>query len=289
MGVILVTGAGGNVGAPLIQTLAQRGESVRAAFRRPRGQSPAGVQEVPFDFLDPATYPAALEGVDRLFLMRPPALSDIPRQIVPFLQAARQTGLGQTGLGQTVLLSLEGAETREYLPHRKMEHALEELGLPHTILRPSFFMQNLATAHRQEIREQGRLIIPAGRGLINFIDTRDIARAAAVTLTQTGHLGRAYTLTGPENLGYDQIAGKMTRILGRPITYPRPGFLRFYLHRRRLGDARLYTVVMIFLYGQTRLGRRPVTAPHLEQLLAADGGVPRSFEDFLEDYREVWD
>ena len=90
-----------------------------------------------------------------------------------------------------------------------------------TFLRPSFFMQNLSRRTATHLRRQ-LIFVPAGQGTTSFIDARDIARVAAVTLTKDGHRNQAYPLTGSEALTYHQVAEIMGAGLGRPITYGAP-------------------------------------------------------------------
>ncbi|MFZ5814943.1 MAG: SDR family oxidoreductase, partial [Bacillota bacterium] len=144
-GRILVTGAPGNVGSSVVTNLVAAGRSVRVAAwdlavaRKTFGTS---VEYVRFDFEDPGTYPAALDGVRRIFLVRPPHLAQVERQINPFVHAARAAGVEHL-----VLLSVMGADRMPFLPHAKIEKAILAAGLDYTFLRPAFFFQNLSTTY----------------------------------------------------------------------------------------------------------------------------------------------
>jgi uncharacterized protein YbjT (DUF2867 family) len=111
------------------------------------------------DFARPASWPAALAGVDRLFLLRPPAIANARRYIYPVIDAARAAGVERI-----VFLSLLGAEKNPVVPHASVEKHLRRAGVPWTFLRPSFFMQNLSTTHRTDLEERDELYLPAGRG-----------------------------------------------------------------------------------------------------------------------------
>jgi uncharacterized protein YbjT (DUF2867 family) len=182
---VRVTGASGNVGAPLVEHLVKGGAKVLVASREGT-RAPAGTRAVRFDFEDASTHAPAMRGVEKLFLMRPPAVSDVKRHLLPVVPAAKDAGVRHM-----VFLSLLGVERNRVVPHAKVEQFILEAGVPHTFLRPSFFMQNLSTTHRDDIREHGDIFVPAGHGRTSFIDTRDIAEE-----------------------------------LGRPIRYPAPGALR---------------------------------------------------------------
>ncbi len=156
MTTILVTGATGTVGCEVARLLGAHGLPVRAALRDPGGAVPAGVAPVPFDFGRPETYDLALRGVEALFLMRPPAITDTRRYVDPLIAAAREAGVRRV-----VFLSVLGAERLPVVPHRRIERSLEASGMAHTFLRPSFFMQNLSGVRRADIR-RGHIVVPAG-------------------------------------------------------------------------------------------------------------------------------
>jgi uncharacterized protein YbjT (DUF2867 family) len=115
-------------------------------------------------------------------------------------------------------------------------------------------MQNLSTTHRQDIRENGDIFIPAGSGRTAFVDVRDIAAVGAKTLTEAGHEQQAYALTGSTAVDYYQMADMMSDILGRPIRYSNPSLLRFAWHLWRRGHPLSYVAVVSGIYLTTRWG-----------------------------------
>jgi uncharacterized protein YbjT (DUF2867 family) len=276
---ILVTGASGNVGAPLVDALVAAGHPVRAAATRPAA-APAGVQAVRLDFLDPSSFGPALQGVRRVFLMRPPQLADARRQFLPFI-----TAMERAGVQEVTFLSLIGAQHNRLVPHRAIEDLLRASALGWTFLRCGFFMQNLSTTHRDEIR-QGEIIVPAGGGRTAFIDTRDIAAIAARTLRENGHAGRAYPLTGEESLDYAEVAGMLSAALGRPVVYRYPSLLRFVRHSLAAGRGAAFTAVMAAIYTTTRLGMAAGITPDARQLL---GRPTRTLGAFIAEHRALWE
>jgi len=151
--MILVTGSSGLVGREVASRLAGRAP-VRLALRKP-AHGEDGITEaerVRFDFRDPETFDAALRGVGRVFLLRPPRLARPRRDFGPFVAAMRRAGVGQV-----VFLSVRGAAGNPLLPHHGIERLLEASGLPWTHLRPNDFMQNFATVHRADIRGRGEM------------------------------------------------------------------------------------------------------------------------------------
>jgi uncharacterized protein YbjT (DUF2867 family) len=280
---LLVTGTLGNVGSEVIRRLGQSGHVVRAADRalEPIHQRFGdAVEPTVLDFEQPETFGPAFAGVKRLFLMRPPTISDVRRLIFPAIDAAKAAGVEQI-----VFLSLIGVERNHVVPHYKIEQYLLASGVPYTFLRPSFFMQNLSTTHRAEIRDHDEIFVPAGRGKTSFIDVRDIAAVAALALTEDGHTNQTYSLTGDEALDYFQVAGLLSAVLDRPIVYRQPSLLRFIQRQRRSGTAWPFILVMSGIYTTARLGLAARLTGDLRRLL---GRAPISMRRYLEDYRDMW-
>lgn len=276
---VAITGATGSVGGEVVRRMGELGAPVRAAVRRPASWTGAG-QPVAFDFEATSTYVEAFSGCRALFLVRPPALSDVKRSVIPALDAAERGGVRHV-----VLLSLLGADKNRLVPHRAIEDHLRASGMTWTFLRAGFFMQNLTTTHRGDIRDHSEIIVPAGGGRTSFIDVRDIAAVAALTLTEAGHENRAYDLTGAEALTYGEAAEILSDVLGRTIDYRRPGLVRFIRHMRRQGHPLPYVLVMSGIYATTRLGLAGRVTDDVERLL---GRPPTSFRRFAEDHRACW-
>ena len=280
-GAILVTGATGNVGAEVLRLLAEQGQDVRAAVRDVAAQRPQPpVTFVPFDFADAGTYAPALAGVRKVFLMRPPALADTKRYVNPFIDAAQAAGVEQIAF-----LSLLGVEKNPVVPHYQVEKHLQASGMAWTMLRASFFMQNLSTTHRADIRDGSQFFVPAGDGRTSFIDVRDVAAVAAKALTENGHQNKAYPLTGSEAITYGDVAQIFSEELGRPIKYPRPGVLAFALRMRARGMAWDFIGLMIGIYTTARHGLAGTVTPDTARLL---GRAPITMRQFVRDYRDGW-
>ena len=280
---VLVTGAPGNVGTPLVHELVGLGAPVRiaawdvAAARTAFGDE---VEVVPFDFTDPTTF-GAFEGVERMFLLRPPAIADIDGVIAPALRAA-----GDHGVRHVVFLSIQGAERNRIVPHRKIEDRLRGSGMAWTFVRAAYFMQNLSTTHAPEIRELDEIWVPAGRrSRTAHVDARDVAAVAARALVEDGHHGTAYTPTGPAALTYDEIAAILTTELGRPIRYADPGPLAFWHRLRRRGTPRAMVGVMLGIYTAARLGLAAGITDDVERIT---GRPPIAFPAFAHDTRGAW-
>lgn len=280
---ILITGATGNVGGEVARLLWAQGQPVRAAVSSPRSAAKLPDPALPWavlDFADPATYPAAFAGVDRLFLMRPPQMADPGKEIKPVIDAATAAGVRHI-----VFLSLLGVEKNKIVPHAKIEQLLMQGPAPYTMLRAGFFMQNLSTTHRDDIRDRDDIFVPAGKGKTAFVDVRDLAAVAVKALTEPGHENRAYPLTGSEALDYYQVAEIMTEVLGRKIVYSNPSPIAFAWAMQRRGEPLGYIAVISGIYLTTRLGMAAAVLPDLAQLL---GRPPITMRQFVQDFAHVW-
>ncbi len=281
---ILITGATGNVGSEVVKGLlgavpirigAFKVDAARKAF----GEVP-GSTFAHFDFLDSTTWKPAFAGIEKLFLVRPPALSNVKRDIAPALLAAKQAGVKHI-----VFLSIQGVEQNRMVPHHKIEQAILSLGFTYTFLRASFFMQNLSTTHLKEIRDDGVISVPVGKARTSFVDVRDIAAVAVHALAETGHENKSYTLTGIEALDYYQVSQTMSAELGRPIRYTNPSVIGFIHAQVAAGRALGFTLVMAGLYTITRLGNAKQVTPDVQRLL---GRQSITLRQFVHDYRLCW-
>ncbi len=263
MDTVLVTGATGTVGSRVVDRLIDRDVTVKAATRNPAVEQFQGDAEpVAFDFEKPETWGTAFEGVDAMFLVRPPAVARVGDTMLPAIDAA-----ARVGVERVVLLSVLGAEKNPLLPHRKLEKHLQDSAVPWTFLRASFFMENLLEVHRRELIEQGEIVVPAGDGETSFVAADDVATVATAALTESGHEYRAYDITGPEALTYHDIAHTLSDTLDRPVTYEGPSLVRFARHSRQLDRDWSFLLVMAALYTTARLGLAGRVSDDLQQVL----------------------
>jgi uncharacterized protein YbjT (DUF2867 family) len=175
-----------------------------------------GIEAVTIDYNRCETLRAAFQGCDKLFLLGPNALnqSELEHNAVEAAKAA--------GVRHIVKQSVMGAVEESYSLakiHRPVEKAIESSGLAWTFLRPNSFMQNAITFMGKTIRAESAFYSASGQARISHVDVRDIAAVAVRALTEPDHEGRAYTLTGPQALTYDEFADELSKALGRPISH----------------------------------------------------------------------
>lgn len=279
--MILVTGSTGNVGSEVIKYLTEAKADIKAAIfdKKSVAKIGGGIETVIFDFEKPETFFGALTGVEKVFLMRPPQMGD-PKQLYPFIDAAKDAGVKQM-----VFLSLLGVQHNPLAPHGYIEKYIIKSGIPYTLLRPSFFMQNLSTTHCKDIRECHEIIVPAGKGKTSFVDVRDVAAVAAKVMTQPGHENKAYDLTGSEALDYYQISNILSEATGKEITYTNPSSGVFGKRMSAEGSAKDFITVMKGIYLVAKLGLAGKVTSETEQIL---GRKPITFEQFAKDNRELF-
>ena len=210
--MILVTGASGTVGSEVVKALVARKAPVRAGYRSRPQNVPGGVETVALDYDRPETIAPALRGVDTLFL-----LSNTVAPETRVVDEAKRAGVKRI-VKLSVLGAAEGLfEFARW--HRPIEQHIEASGLAWTHLRPNGFMQNMINYKGETIRTQSALYASVGDAAISHVDARDIGAAAAAVLTESGHEGRAYDLTGAAAITYGQVAEALSTALGRTIRY----------------------------------------------------------------------
>jgi uncharacterized protein YbjT (DUF2867 family) len=200
----LVIGGNGKTGRRVVQRLTVAHRPVRIGSRS---------GGVPFDWENPATWEPALENVDAAYVSYYPDLAapGAPATIGAFAETALKSGTRRL-----VLLSGRGEEEAQ-----ASEQALAASGADWTVLRCSWFNQNFSEDYLHEFVVAGHLYLPAGDVGEPFLDADDIADAAAAVLTQDGHLGEVYELTGPRLLTFADAAAAISAATGRTIGYTR--------------------------------------------------------------------
>ena len=278
--MIVVIGATGKIGSELVRLLAERGAAVRALARHAgRGEETPGVEWMAADLARRDQLAAAFVGAEKLFLLTANS-DDMVRLQKNAIAAARQAGVRQV-----VKLSALGASDHSQsvigLWHYNVERVLQASGLAWTILRPHHFMDNLLD-QRENIVRDGVVYSAAGEGRIPFIDTRDIAAVVAVVLTEPGHEGKEYVLTGPEALSYRRATEILSGVLGRPLDYVAETEDDTWVRQRRAGEPAWRIAALLAIASYQRAGglTEQLTAT-VEELT---GRPARTFEQFARDH-----
>jgi uncharacterized protein YbjT (DUF2867 family) len=207
--MIVVTGATGNVGKPLVQALAGAGLPVTAVSRR-MNEAPPGVRTYQADLAEPHSLEAALDGADAVFLLTSAQFMESGD-----LGAVTEVVRG-AGVGRIVLLSSQGVGTQRHPP--QFEDAVTQSGGEWTVLRPGNFDSN-TLQWAQSIRTTRTVAAPFGKVALPAIDPTDIAEVAAAVLREAGHAGKVYTLTGPEPISPREQAAAIEHALRTPLRF----------------------------------------------------------------------
>ncbi|WP_192385662.1 SDR family oxidoreductase [Mesorhizobium silamurunense] len=272
-GKILVIGATGNVGRPLVRELVAAGEQVKAASRAATVIS--GAEAIRFDQADPSTYQDAFNGVDRVYVLVPSDRLDVADYLTPILQAAIERNV------KVALQTALGVDADERTPYRQAELFLERSGTPFVIVRPTWFSDNFHLSWLPGIKAQGVIAVPAADGKSSFIDVRDIAASAASALRSNQFDGKAYNLTGPASLSYHEAAGILSTVAGKEVRYQPVDDQTFIGILTGVGMPADFASHLASLFYPVREGWTAVVADGVETLT---GKPPRSLETYATDH-----
>jgi uncharacterized protein YbjT (DUF2867 family) len=282
--MILLTGATGTSGSEIAKALTRLGVRFRALVRsRESANSFAGtgVELVEGDFAKPESLDRALAGVDKALLLAAPdpRSSEYQRN---FVAAAKRSGLKHL-----VKFSAQGADVdspAELLRvHGAVEKMIEDAGIAFTHLQPTVFMQNFIG--QKGAIHQGAIYAPIENARIAFVDVRDIAAVAAKTLTEPGHEGKKYEITGPEALTHGEIASKLSVGLGIPVQYVNISPQQF---QQGLLQAGLPAATANGLNGLFQLWRRGTAAGVTNVVRDVGRKPPIGFDQFVNDYKSAF-
>jgi (4-alkanoyl-5-oxo-2,5-dihydrofuran-3-yl)methyl phosphate reductase len=213
--MILITGATGNIGKELIPILIAHGQPIRVLVRDERKVAHLDpcVERTVGDLDKPETLVPAVKGMERLFLVTYETQQDIN-----VVEAARRAGVQHVVKLSTLEATDHAIQVGKW--HYEREELIRASGLDWTFLRPGMFMSNSIEWWADSIKGQGSVFFPGGKkGKVAPIDPRDAARVAALALTQPGHSGQAYELTGAELFTIGEMVKVISKVLGKPIQY----------------------------------------------------------------------
>lgn len=277
---ILVTGATGNVGKELIRwffSLGLKGNLWAGVRKIEKSQTtfsafPA-LQYRTFDFDFPKSWAPAFQGIQTIFLLRPPHISDVKGVFAPLLQEMKNAGVVQV-----VFLSVQGAEKSGIIPHNKIEKLILKSGLDYVFLRPSYFMQNLTTTLARDIQEKNRILLPAGQALFNWVDVTDIGEMAArVCANFEDNRNQSFEITGLENLTFGRVCQLINQYTGSGIQYRSVNPVRFYQLKKKEGVPQALIMVMIMLHFLPRFQKPPRISSDFEQVCLHKPGAIQDF------------
>ena len=283
--LILITGATGNTGSALLQQLRERGAHVRAMVRgrSDRTRLPdSSVETVIADFEDASSIAAALRGVARAYLVTPSGPHAEAQQI-RFAERAAAAGV-QHLVKLSQFAADEASPVRFLRYHAAVERRIRELGLPFTFLRPNLYLQGLL-AFQGMIASEGRFMAPIGDARVSAVDVRDIAAVAAFALTQGGHEGKTYTITGPSAVTHGEMASAIGAAIGRSVAFVDVPPAAFSAALLSAGLPEWQVEGLIEDYAHYARGEAAVVSPAVREVTSKD---PRDVNAFARDFASAF-
>ncbi len=259
----LVLGGTGKTGRRVAERLEARGVPVRVGSRS---------AEPPFDWEDRDTWAAALDGGGSVYISYYPdlAIPGAPDAVGSFAELAVERGVRRL-----VLLSGRGEEEAQ-----RAERAVRDTGADWTIVRCSWFSQNFSEGYLVEPVADGEVVLPAGSVPEPFLDADDIADVAVASLTEDGHVGELYELTGPRLLTFAQAVGEIASATGREIRYVPVSVEEYAAGAAELGVPDELVEFLTYLFSEVLDGRNANLTDGVQRAL---GREPRDFADFARD------
>jgi len=283
---ILVTGGTGNVGGAVVRESLKRGAQVRVLARKQPGEDrlPAGVEVAIGDLLDPSSVEEAMKGISKLFLLNAVAADELTQALIAYGIARR------IGIEHITYLSVFKVDQFRDVPHfaskLAVEGALREFGVPYTILRPGYYIQNDGML-KGALTDAGIYPMPIGTAGICAVDTRDIAEAAAISLTETGHEGQTYDLVGPALISGPSNAETWSKLLNKEIRYTGHDFDQWerQMRARSPGWTAFDLRTMFEGYFDRGFASTETEVARMSKLL---GHLPRSYDTFARETAALW-
>lgn len=273
---ILVIGASGTVGSELTRLLKEQGHTVLEATSK----TPTRNSQVQMNLATGEGVKAAMEKVEKAFLLSPPGYANHYEILSPLIQEAKRQGLKKV-----VLMTAMGANADQNSPFRRAEIELENSGLKYNIVRPNWFFQNFNTFWIQGINEHGKIQLPAGDAKVSFIDARDISAVIAKLLTSTEFDNQDFDITGPEAYDHTNVAKAITKVTQRDIKYEeiQPEVLKEGL--LSAGLPLDYTEFLLLILGFLKEGYNAGLTDNVQKILKR---VPKSLPDYAQDFKTSW-
>ena len=282
---ILITGASGNTGMPVVGRLAQMNIPFRAmvhSLAKERLVKKGLAEVVVGEFQDAVSLERALEGIERVYLLSPPSPDQFKQQ-TEFVDIAKKTGVKHivklSALG-TALDSPVGLMRA----HAQIEEYIRKSGIAFTFVRPHFFMENLLM-NVATVQQDGAIYSPLGEARISPVSVQDIGAVVAAILTADGHAGKVYTLTGPTAVNYAEIATTLEKAIGRPIHYVPVPFEAAKQGMLSSGMPEWFAEDLIRLMKTWANGKGNLVSPDVEKLI---NRKPLALREFFKSHKDVF-
>jgi uncharacterized protein YbjT (DUF2867 family) len=283
--LILVTGATGNTGSTVLQQLARRGAMVRAMVRSSKDAARlpnSSATVVVGNFDDSRSLEAALSGVTRAYLVTPSS-PDAEAQQVRFAEHAAAAGVRHL-VKLSQFAAEEASPVRFLRYHAAVERRIRVLGIGFTFLRPNLYFQGLL-AFQAMIAADGHFVAPIGDARVSAVDVRDIAPVAAIALTEEGHNGKTYTITGPAAVTHTEMANAIAKASGQPVAFIDVPSEAFAGALKAAGVPAWQVDGLVEDYAHYARGEAEAISPHVREITGVE---PRDVNRFAQDYASAF-
>ena len=268
---ILITGATGNVGVAILNRFDPQADIYAGVRNIEKAKTHPHCRNYKLCVIDFEQEKYPRHDFDAVFLLRPPQLAK-PEIFRKYLATLKPTT-------KVVFLSVQGADTKTYLPHAKIEKIISSLGLQHTFIRPTYFMENLTTTLWNELAENNRIYLPSSDLLFNWIAISDVAEVATKAL-KCDLTEDSLEITGCSNLNFYQVVSKINKICDTKIKYVSPSLIEFVFYNLKKREKISYILVMIMLHYLPRFSKKDHNSTDFQNVT---GRQPVSIEKFIHD------
>jgi len=282
---ILIIGATGNVGGVVITNLVATGANIRALVRdeaKAQSLKDTGVEVVTGDLDNPETLDGAFSGVDKVFLLTAVGPNEAT-------QAINAIGAAKRVDSPHIVRLSAGKPTSDASPeytghHSRVEEELKNSGLPYTIIKPNFLMQNTMLAAQTVISDDA-VYLPFSDSKIGMVDVRDIGEAVVKVLTSDGHENKIYRLTGPASISMHDVAADLSQALGKEVNYVAVPLEAAQEAMLSMGMPEWVAKAYTEYFKMYSAGWGDYTTHDIEQLT---GHPARSYQTFVQDFAQVF-
>ncbi len=279
--MILITGATGHIGKELIPLLLETKQPLRVLVRDEKkvAHLNLSIERAIGDLNDPESLLAVMRGAEKVFLV-----SFETQQDINVIEAAKRAGVQHI----VKLSTLEATEHKIKVGkwHYEREELIRASGLDWTFLRPGMFMSNSIDWWSDSIKGQDSVFFPGGKkGKVVPVDPRDVANVAAIALTQPGHSGQGYELTGSELFTIGEMVQVISRVLGKPIQYMDIPPIAAKLFMLKTGMDKTLVNALMEMLASLRKNEGAIVTDIVRQLT---GHPPRTFEAWCFEHVEAF-
>ena len=279
--MILVTGATGHIGRELSPHVQATGQSLRVLVRDEKkvARLDPCIERAVGDLNDSASLLSAMHGVERVFLV-----TFEMQQDVNVIETAKRVGVKHI----VKLSTLEATDHKIKVGkwHYEREELIRASGLDWTFLRPGMFMSNSIEWWSETIKGQGSVFFPGGKkGKVAPVDPRDVAKVAALALTQSGHSRQAYELTGSELFTIGEMVQVISHVLGKPIQYVDIPPIAAKLFMLKSGMDKMLVNALMEMLASLRRDEGAIVTDTVERVT---GHPPRTFEAWCQEHIEAF-